>query len=39
MKRMKNCISGFVSGCFLLLGITLSIFDYKHGVGANHRPI
>jgi len=39
MKRIKDCINVFVSLCFLLLGMIMSIFDWKHGIGANHRPI
>jgi len=39
MNKIKRMGSGFVGGCFLGLGMLLAVLDWKHGMGAKHRPM
>ncbi len=39
MKKIKQAFGGFVGGCFVCLGMLLSVLDWKHGIRANHRPM
>lgn len=39
MKKIKGMFSEFISSCFLVIGMLLAVLDWKHGIGANHRPM
>jgi hypothetical protein len=39
MKKIKRGFSGLIGSCFLGLGMLLAVLDWKHGVGAKHRPM
>jgi len=38
-NRIKSMGSQLVGGCFLGLGMLLAVLDWKHGLGAKHRPM